>query len=89
MLNFSLIFLAPPSPNMWCLWSHPVQIKWLMFSTTPMMGTFSFSNMPIALTATLLATSWGVVTTSMPVIGMVCASVSGMSPVPGGRSTTR
>ncbi len=53
------------------------------------MGTLSFSNMPIAFTATLLATSCGVVITRMPVIGMVCASVSGISPVPGGRSTMR
>jgi len=46
-------------------------------------------NIPIAFTATLLATSCGVVTTSIPVIGIVCASVNGISPVPGGRSTIR
>ena len=42
-----------------------------------------------ALTATLLATSWGVVITRIPVIGIVCASVNGISPVPGGKSTIR
>ena len=60
-----------------------------MFSTTPISGTFSLSNIPTALTATLLATSCGVVTTRIPVIGIVCASVNGISPVPGGRSTIR
>ena len=60
-----------------------------MFSTTPSIGTFSFSIIPIAFTATLLATSCGVVTTRIPVIGIVCASVKGISPVPGGRSTIR
>ena len=60
-----------------------------MFSTTPRMGTFRVLNIPMAFTATLLATSCGVVTTSIPVTGMVWASVSGMSPVPGGRSTMR
>src|SRR5574341_2177549 len=39
-----------------------------MFSTTPIIGTFSLLNMPIALTATFMATSWGVVTIKMPVI---------------------
>jgi len=45
--------------------------------------------MPIAFTATLLATSCGVVTTRIPVIGIVCARVSGISPVPGGKSTIK
>ena len=45
--------------------------------------------METALTATLLATSCGVVITRIPVIGIVCARVSGISPVPGGRSTIR
>ena len=45
--------------------------------------------METALTATLLATSCGVVITRIPVIGIVCARVNGMSPVPGGRSTIR
>jgi len=45
--------------------------------------------METALTATLLATSWGVVITRIPVIGIVCARVNGISPVPGGRSTIR
>ncbi len=60
-----------------------------MFSTTPMIGTLSLLNMPIALIATFMATSCGVVTMRMPVIGIVWAIVSGASPVPGGRSMIR
>ncbi len=54
-----------------------------------MIGTLSLLNMPIALIATFMATSCGVVTMRMPVIGIVWAIVSGASPVPGGRSMIR
>ena len=60
-----------------------------MFSTTPIIGTFNLLNIPIAFTATFIAISCGVVTTNIPVIGMVCAIVNGASPVPGGRSMMR
>ena len=60
-----------------------------MFSTMPMMGMPTFSNIFRPLRASIRAMSCGVVTITAPVTGTFCASVSWMSPVPGGRSTTR
>ncbi len=56
-----------------------------MFSTTPTMGTFTFSNILRPLRASISAMSCGVVTMMAPVTGTFCASVSWMSPVPGGK----
>ena len=60
-----------------------------MFSITPSTGTFTFSNMRIALRASTVERSLGVVTTTAPEIGACWVSVSAASPVPGGRSITR
>ncbi|MNH35458.1 hypothetical protein D3C79_961440 [compost metagenome] len=60
-----------------------------MFSTMPSTGTCTFSNITIPLAASSKAISCGVVTTSAPVTGMFCDSVSWISPVPGGISSTR
>ena len=49
----------------------------------------TFSNILRPLRASISAMSCGVVTITAPVTGTFCASVSWMSPVPGGRSTTR
>ena len=61
----------------------------LMFSTTPRMGTPTFSNIFTPLRASSSAMSCGVVTITAPVTGTLCDSVSWMSPVPGGMSMTR
>ena len=49
----------------------------------------TFSNIFRPLRASSRAMSWGVVTITAPVTGTACDSVSWMSPVPGGMSTTR
>ncbi len=49
----------------------------------------TFSNILSPLRASMSAMSCGVVTMIAPVTGTFWASVSWMSPVPGGRSTTR
>ena len=49
----------------------------------PSTGTLSWRNIVIARVASSSATSWGVQTTTAPVSGSACASVSGTSPVPG------
>ena len=61
----------------------------LMFSTMPSTGTETFSNIFSPLRASASAMSCGVVTITAPATGTRCASVSWMSPVPGGMSTTR
>ena len=60
-----------------------------MFSTIPSTGTETFSNIARPLRASASAMSCGVVTMIAPATGTRCASVSWMSPVPGGMSTTR
>jgi hypothetical protein len=60
-----------------------------MFSTMPRMGTPTFSNIFRPLRASSSAMSCGVVTMTAPVRGTRCDSVSAMSPVPGGMSTSR
>ncbi len=60
-----------------------------MFSTTPMIGTLMRRNMASALPTSERATSWGVVTSTEPLMDTAWASVSWASLVPGGRSTTR
>ena len=60
-----------------------------MFSTTPNTGTCTFFHMAIAFSTSRMETSCGVVTMTAPVTGMSCDSESCVSPVPGGRSTTR
>ena len=52
-------------------------------------GTPTFSNILRPLRASISAMSCGVVTITAPVTGTFCASVSWMSPVPGGMSTIR
>jgi len=59
------------------------------FSTTPSTGMETFWNMRRPLRASSSAMSCGVVTMTAPLTGTRCASVSWMSPVPGGMSTTR
>ena len=70
-------------------WPHFEQMWIDMFSTMPRIGMPTFSNILSPLRASISAMSWGVVTMTAPVTGTFCASVSWMSPVPGGRSTTR
>ena len=57
-----------------------------MFSMTPRTGMLTLLNIAIAFTASSSATSCGVQTTTAPVSGIACESVSAMSPVPGGMS---
>ena len=80
---------APPSPKMWLSWPQFGQMWVDMFSTMPRIGMPTFSNILRPLRASISAMSCGVVTITAPVTGTFCASVSWMSPVPGGRSTTR
>ena len=54
-----------------------------------MTGTFSRWSIASALPTSASATSWGVVTSTVPLIGTAWASVSWASEVPGGRSITR
>lgn len=61
----------------------------LMFSTMPRIGMPTFSNILRPFLASSRAMSCGVVTITAPVTGTRCASVSWMSPVPGGMSTIR
>ena len=68
---------------------RPATSKKLMFSIIPSIGTFSWRNIVMARVASSSATSCGVQTTTAPVSGRLWASVSGTSPVPGGRSITR
>ena len=60
-----------------------------MFSTMPMTGTLMRRNIASAFSTSKSATSWGVVTSSAPLMGTDWASVSCASEVPGGRSMTR
>ncbi|CPL40673.1 Uncharacterised protein [Bordetella pertussis] len=60
-----------------------------MFSTTPTMGTPTFSNIFTPLRASSKAMSCGVVTMTAPVTGTFWLRVRWMSPVPGGMSMTR
>src|SRR5450756_1110356 len=60
-----------------------------MFSTTPRMRCLVILAILAALIAVLAAASWGVVTMIMSAPGIICAIVSAMSPVPGGRSMRR
>ncbi len=60
-----------------------------MFSTMPRIGTLTFSNIVRPFLASSSAMSCGVVTITAPVSGTRCDSVSAMSPVPGGMSTSR
>ena len=68
--------LAPPSPKMWCCSPHFGQMKTDMFSTIPRIGTFTFWNMRRPFFASMSAMSCGVVTTTAPVMGTDCESVS-------------
>ena len=81
--------LAPPSPKMCSTSPQCGQMKTDMFSMMPRMGTFTFWNMRRPFLASMSAMSCGVVTTTAPVSGTYCESVSWMSPVPGGMSTIR
>ena len=83
------ICLPPSAPKMCSTWPQLVQTWAAMFSTRPRMGTPTFSNIFTPFLASISAMSWGVVTTTAPVMGTRWASVSWMSPVPGGMSTSR
>ena len=60
-----------------------------MFSTMPRIGASSCWNIRTARTASSSATCCGVATITAPANGSSWHSVSGTSPVPGGRSTMR
>ena len=60
-----------------------------MFSITPVMRCRVWVTMAPARSATSAAASCGVVTTSSSAFGSSCASEIAMSPVPGGRSSSR
>jgi hypothetical protein len=62
--------------------------KWLMFSTSPSVGMFSFWYMRTARRLSASDTCCGVVTTIAPETGTVWLRLSATSPVPGGMSTT-
>ena len=79
----------PPAPNTCSVWPQFVQVCTAMFSTMPSTGTSTLANICRALRASRVAMSWGVVTMTAPETGTRWASVSWMSPVPGGRSITR
>jgi hypothetical protein len=66
-------------------WPQFEQTWIAMFSTIPRIGIPTFSNILRPLRASMRAMSWGVVTMTAPVTGTFCASVSWMSPVPGGQ----
>ena len=60
-----------------------------MFSTTATQGTLSLANMRMPLATSMNASFCGVVTTTAAENATDWHSVSWMSPVPGGKSTTR
>src|SRR6266852_6130142 len=60
-----------------------------MFSTTPRMSPPSCFTRRTAFVTTIVASAWGVVTSTTPDTGSACITVSGASLVPGGRSTMR
>ena len=60
-----------------------------MFSITPRIGTWVFSNIETPRRTSISATSCGVETTTAPDRATRWARVSWMSPVPGGMSMTR
>ena len=81
--------LAPPLSKMGVSVPQCGQMKADMFSTRPRMGTATLSNMSLARMTSARATSCGVETSTTPAALTFCEMVSGMSPVPGGRSSTR
>ena len=60
-----------------------------MFSTTATQGTAIFANMRMPLATSMKARFCGVVTTTAAEKETAWQRVSWMSPVPGGKSTTR
>jgi hypothetical protein len=60
-----------------------------MFSTIPITGTPTRSNIRAPRSASPTAISCGVVTISAPATWVACTSESCASPVPGGRSTMK
>ena len=65
------------------------QTKADMFSTIPSTGMETLSNMSFARITSESAMSCGVETSTTPAARTFWARVSGTSPVPGGRSSTR
>jgi len=65
------------------------QAKGPMFSTNPTISRLTVRQKLIDLRISAWATSWGVVMISALAPSMVCATLKGSSPVPGGESTTR
>ena len=60
-----------------------------MFSTRPTMGTSIISAIFTAFSTTMLTSSWGEATITMPSRGMDWNTLRDTSPVPGGISTNR
>ena len=79
----------PPRSKMSVSVPQLPQMKWLMFSTTPRMGACDCWSIRRVFVPIAAATGWGVSTMAAPVSGTSCTKESGMSPVPGGRSTSR
>ncbi len=73
----------PPLPKIGSSWPQLEHTWVLMFSTMPSTGTLTFWNIRRPLRASSSAMSCGVVTTTAPLTGTRCDSVSWMSPVPG------
>ena len=86
---FSANRSPPPWPKISVESPQCGQTNALMFSTRPMIGTLSRRSIESALATSERATSCGVVTRTVPLMGTAWASVSCASEVPGGRSTTR
>ena len=60
-----------------------------MFSTTPTMEMFIISAIFTAFSTTMLTSSWGEATMTMPSRGRDWKMFKATSPVPGGMSTKR
>ncbi len=86
---FSAAVRTPPCAKMGVSFRQCGQTKEDMFSTIPRIGIDTLSNISFARMTSASATSCGVETSTTPAARTFCASVSGTSPVPGGRSRMR
>ena len=85
----SAVRLPPPLPKISAVSPQCGHTKPDMFSTRPKIGIFTVLQKLMDLRTSASATSCGVVTIRACTFGMVWATESGSSPVPGGASTTR
>ena len=83
------IIAAIPGNESISLYSQGNLLNLCRGTHVPSPGPCTSSNIVRALRASRVSTSGGVATTTAPASGILCASVSWMSPVPGGRSTIR